>query len=524
MFDIIIKNGVIIDGSGAKKYSADLGIKGDKIEKIENLKETRAKKIIDGKGLYIAPGFIDIHNHSDSYWTLFKIPRLESLITQGITTIIGGNCGSSLAPLVDQKAILSIQKWADVRELNFNWLSMEEFFRELENKKLGLNFGTLVGHSTLRRGILKDEIRPLKKEELKKIQLMLEKALNKGAFGLSTGLVYSHAKLAPTEEIISLAKIVKKYNGFYASHIRGEAEEFIPAINETLRIARQSNVSTEISHLKVMGRKNWPNMQAALKMIEQAVSEGVKINFDIYPYTITGSVLYTLLPDWVAEGGKKIMLSRLKDQAIREKVIKEMAENNFEYDKIIISICPRNKNLVGKKITEIAENENIGIEQAVIDLLIASEGQAICFIDALSEENLKAGLKNSLSIIGSDGSGYNLEHRKTKEMVHPRCFGAFPKILGEYVRQKKILTWEKAIYKMTGKPAEKIGLKKRGKLVKGNFADITIFNPKKITDKADFKNPYQYSEGIEYVLINGRMVIEKSRLTNEMAGRVLRKE
>ncbi len=524
MFDIIIKNGVIVDGSGAKKYSADLGIKGDKIEKIENLKETGAKKIIDAKGLYVAPGFIDIHNHSDSYWTLFKIPRLESLITQGITTIIGGNCGSSLAPLAGQKAILSIQKWADVRELNFNWLSVEEFFRELENKKLGLNFGTLAGHSTLRRGILGDKVRPLKKEEFKKIQLMLEKALSQGAFGLSTGLVYSHAKLASTEEIISLAKIVKKYNGFYASHIRGEAGEFIPAINETLQIARQSGVSTEISHLKVMGKKNWPNMKAALKMIEQAADEDVEINFDIYPYTVTGSVLYVLLPDWIAEGGKKAMLSRLKDPSIRTKVIEEMAESDYEYDKIIISICPRSPNLVGRRITEIARNEKTCVEEAIIDLLIASEGQAICFIDTLSEENLKAGFKNPLSIIGSGGSGYNLEHIKTNEMVHPQCFGAFPKILRKYVRQKKILTWEKAIYKMTGKPAEKIGLKKRGKLVKGNFADITIFNPKKITDKADFKNPYQYSEGIEYVLINGRTVIEESRLTNEMAGRVLRRE
>jgi len=523
MFDIIIKNGTIINGSGEKKYSADLAIKKDKIERIGNFKKSQGKEIINANGLYIAPGFIDIHNHSDSYWTIFKVPQLESLITQGITTIIGGNCGSSLAPLADQRAIFSIQKWADVKDLNFNWLDLKDFFRELENRKLNLNFGTLIGHSTLRRGILGDEVRSLTKEEFKKMKLMLEKGLSEGAFGFSTGLVYSHANLASTEEIVSLAKIVKKYNGFYASHIRGEAGEFIPAINETLRITRQSNVSTEISHLKVMGKKNWPNMISALEMIDQAANEGVDINFDIYPYTVTGSVLYVLLPDWVVEGGKKIMLSRLKDPVIRAKVIKEMAKSDYEYEKIIISICPRNPDLIGRQITEIAKNEGVSIEEAIIDLLIASNGQVICFIDTLSEKNLKLGLESPFSIIGSDGSGYNLDYAKTGELVHPRCFGAFPKIFRKYVRQKKILSWEQAVHKMTLKPAEKIGLKKRGKLTEGYFADITIFNPRKITDKADFKNPYQYSKGIEYVLINGKIVIKKSQFTGQMAGRVLRR-
>lgn len=511
MFDILIKNPTIIDGSGEKMFQADIGIKKDRIKKIGNLKRARAKKIIEAFGLYLSPGFIDIHNHSDSYWTLFTLPDCQSLIRQGITSIIGGNCGSSLAPLVEGSIIGSIQKWADINQVNVNWLTVKELFQDLEKRKIGINFGTLVGHATLRRGLLKDEVRPIKKEEIKIMEKMLRQAMKQGAFGLSTGLIFSHAKLASTEEIIKLAKIVKEEGGIYTSHIRGEGKELLPAIKEAIEIGQSSGISVQISHLKALGKKNWPKMEEAIKMIEQAGDKGIDINFDVYPYTTTGSVLYTVLPDWVAEGGKEAMLKRLKKPIIRAKVIEEMKEDEYDYTKIKIG---------QDKLTDIASRLDKDIEEAVIDLLIAKDGHVIAFMNLLSEENVIKALKHPLAIIGSDGFAAS---KRTPYPIHPRCFGTFPRVFKKYVRQKKILSWQEAIHKMTGKPASKLGLKTRGLIKKDYFADVCLFRPKIIGDKASFANPYRYSKGMEYVILNGQVIIDKGEYTDKLVGRILKK-
>lgn len=539
MYEVLIKNATIIDGTKNRKYRADLAISKGKIKKIGKIPAQgwsasggKAQKIIQADNLYLSPGFIDLNNHSDTYLTLFTIPSLESLLYQGITTILGGNCGSSLAPLVSAETLKSIQKWADISEINLNWLTFKEFLDELDKKKIGVNFASLVGHSTLRRGVIKDEFRTLKPKELKIIKELLRKALKQGAFGLSTGLVYSHAKVAPTKEIIELAKIVKERNGIYTSHIRGEAEELLPAVEETIEIGKKSGVSIEISHLKAMGKKFWPNMKKAIELIERAsnppkgeANKKIDINFDIYPYHITGSVLYILLPDWVAEGGKTMLLKRLKDPAIKAKIIKEMQEKkHYEYDKITIASSPIDKTFIGKKIIEIAQAQEISVEEAVINMLVASEGRVISFLDTLSKDNVEMGLIHPLSFIASDGAGYNIAHyQRRKELVHPRCFGAFPRFLGMYVREKDILDWEEAIFKMTGGPAHKLGLKNRGLIKQGYWADLVLFDPRKIIDKATFENPYQYPEGIEYVLVNGQIAIEKGMYTGLKAGKVLRK-
>ena len=525
MFDVLIKNGTVIDGTKKKGFKADVALKKDKIKKIGDLSRAKAKIVINAKGQYVAPGFVDIHNHSDSYWTLFTVPGLESMLQQGVTTIIGGNCGSSLAPLTRGQLIVSIQKWTDISGINIDWLSMGEFLDVLEKRKIGTNFGTLIGHSNMRRGIIGEEFRKLKNSEMKMMERMLKDALTDGALGFSTGLAYSHAKVASAEEIIKLVKIVEKEGKIYTTHIRGEAEELVPAIEETLSIAKKSRVSTEISHLKAMGKKNWPNFPKALEMIEKAEKRGLNINFDVYPYTTTGSVLYILLPDWVAEGGKWMLIKRLKDPSIRAKVIKEMQKTKpYEYDKVKVAISPADRTFIGRKMTEIAQTQGVSIEEAVINMLIASEGRIITFFETLNEDNLKLALKHPLAFIASDGSGYDTDYyRKKKELVHPRCFGTFPRALGKYVREEKLMNWEQAIYKMTGGPAEKIGLKNRGVLKKGNFADITVFNPKTVIDRATFENPFQYPEGIECVIINGKIAVNKGKYTGEMAGRVLRK-
>lgn len=305
MYDIIIKNGTVIDGTGKPMFEADVGVSEGKIKEIGDLGNEKADRIFDAKGKYVTPGFVDVNNHSDTYWRIFNNPELESLIYQGVTTIVGGNCGSSLAPLTDHDIIKSIQKWADIRTVNLNWLSVTEFFDEVQRNNLSLNFSSLVGHSTLRRGLIRDEVRSLTDNELKDMKKMLKNAMKEGALGLSTGLVYTHAKLAKTEELVELAKVVAKYNGVYTTHIRGESSNLIESIEEAIDVAKQSGVKLHISHLKAVGKENWHLMQDAIGMIETAKSNGMNISFDVYPYTVTGSVLYILLPEWVAKGGKK---------------------------------------------------------------------------------------------------------------------------------------------------------------------------------------------------------------------------
>jgi len=523
MFDLVIKNGIVIDGSGAKREAADVAVTGEKIAAIEKLpQDLQAKKIIDATGKIVCPGFVDINDHSDGFWTLFTVPRLDSKVMQGVTTIIGGNCGSSLAPVLGADSVCSIRKWVNLENISVNWSRMEDFLKELKRREIGLNFGTLVGHETLRRGLVGDEVRKIKEDEIRKIGKMLSDSLSEGAFGMSTGLVFSHSKMASNEEIKYLAEILKSADASYVSHIRGEAEELLPSVNETIQIGRETGVSIEISHFKAIGKKYWPDMERAIQMIDIANEEGVRIDFDIYPYDTTGSVLYILLPDWVAEGGRRNMLIRLKDPNTRMKIAKEMREMDRDYRDITISICPKMRELTGKKISEIAEDQSINPEEAIIELLVSAGGHVIVFDKGvLSEKNIEKEMQNEHCIISSADAAYNMEYVRNGELVHPRCFGTFARILGKYVREKELLGLEEAIYKMTSFPAGKIGIKKRGLLKKDYFADIAIFDEKKISDLATFEHPYQYSVGMEHVIVNGKMVVENGVHTGELAGKVL---
>lgn len=523
MYDIIIQGGIIIDGTGKERFRADVGIVGDKIEKIGDLSREKSKKYIDAWGRFVTPGFIDILNHSDSFWTLFTVPKQESLVFQGITTILGGNCGSSLAPLIKGEMINSIQKWADIKEVNVNWMKMGEFLEELEKRKLGVNFATLVGHSTLRRGLLGDESRNSTESEIKIMSYLLEEALDEGAFGMSSGLVYTHAGKTDYNELLTLVDIVKNRNALYSVHLKNEGLNLLASVNDVIRLARDTEVNMEISHFKVMGRKNWPSLRKAVHMLENLQENDININFDTYVYTITNPVLYILLPNWATEGGKSQMLSRLKDEAVRKKIIKEMQQESYDYDKVIIAISPVDRTFLGKKISDIALNENISVEEAIINILLASEGKIIAFIENLSEENIDFKIKHNMSIISTGGTGYNIEYRSRGFLIHPKCFGGISRFLSYYIRDKKILTWEQAIQKITEKPAKKIGLSKRGILKEKMFADVVIFDPDNLKDNSSFLNAYQYASGINHVIINGEHIIENGEHKNILAGKVLRK-
>jgi len=518
--DILIKNGIVVDGVGTPAYHADIAIKDGKIEKIGFLGEPSAKAVIDATGQYVAPGFIDINNASDRHWALFNHSFSESLLYQGVTTVIGGNCGSSLAPLTTGNIIATIQKWADIKQINVNWLTISDFFAEIKRKKLLLNFGTLVGHATLRRGIVGDQFRELTEQELAQMKQMLTVALAEGALGFSTGLVYSHAKVADKNEIMALVSLLGP-GKIYSSHLRDEEGKFYESVLEAIDTAKKNKTNIEISHLKSIGKENWSLFDKSLEAIEKAAEEGININFDIYPYTSTATVFYTILPDWIAIGGRMKLVENLKNQDLKKRVIEEMKGRENDFNDIIIASGNIDKTFIGKTIGTISKNQGIGILETVINLLIAAEGKLIVFWPSLSEENFIKALKNPLSIIASDGAAYNLNDARAGYLAHPRSFGCFPRILSRYVREKNIISLEEAVKKMTALPALKIGLTYRGIIRQGFFADIIIFDPNTVKDLATFENPFQYAQGIHSVIINGNIALSKSRIISQTQGHIL---
>lgn len=525
MYDIILKNGTLIDGSGRPMYHADLAVKEGKIVAIGELPHRSALRVIDAAGQYVTPGFIDVNNHSDTYWQLLAHPDLKSLLYQGITTIVGGNSGASLAPLTDPSIIRSIQKWTDVEKINFNWLSVKEFLNEMEKRPPAVNFATLVGHGTMRRGVMEDKTRAITPEEIEVMQRMLRRALKEGAIGLSTGLKYTHARGAGARELSALASIAASEKCVYVTYVRDEEEDLVKAVEEAIKIAVETKTPIHISHLKAVGRENWHLMDAAFNLIETAALNEMDISFDVYPYTTTGSVLYTFLPEWVTQEGRKMMLQKLKDPAVRGTVARDMRNKKVDYSQMIIAVSTLSKMLSRRKVSEIAAGTGKSPEETVLDLLVASEGRAIVSLESLSEKNVLKAIQNPFSIISSNGVGYAIAHKETGELVHPRNFGTFPKVLAEYVRNQKVLSWEEAVHKMSGKPARKFKLRHRGLLREGYFADIVVFQPDEITDRATMEDPYQYAAGISSLIINGELVMEEGELLNNgRFGQILRRE
>lgn len=525
MYDIVIKNGTVIDGSGHPMYRADIAVKDGIIVALGDFSHTQGEKIIDASGQYVTPGFIDVNNHSDTYWKIFTNPGMESLLFQGVTTIIGGNSGSSLAPLVNSENIRAIQKWTDVEKINFNWLSMGDFLREMEKRTLAVNFATLIGHGTMRRGVMKDKTRTITPDEIALMNTLIREGMNDGAIGLSTGLIYTHARNARSRELSTLVKTVVKAGGVYATYVRDEGEDLVKAVEEAILVAKNANAPLHISHLKAVGKRNWHLMDEALEKIETASLGDMKISFDVYPYTATGSVLYTLLPEWVTSEGRQMMLKKLKDPGVRSTVLRDMRANDVDYSEILLSSSHLSKMMTRYRVSDVAHLQGTSSEEAVLNFLTASNGQAIVSFEALSEENVTKAIQHPFSIISSNGVGYSLDHKTTGELVHPRNFGTFPKVFAEYVKKQKVLSWEEAVYKMTGKPALQFQIEKRGLLKEGYFADITLFDPEEISDRATMEDPYQYSVGITTVIVNGHLAIDDGKVSSKgYFGSVIRKK
>jgi N-acyl-D-aspartate/D-glutamate deacylase len=518
----LIKNGTIVDGTGKIPYEGDLLVENGKIADLGDLKEQGDFKVIDGENLVVCPGFIDVSNHSDVYWTLFDYPVQESLITQGITTIIGGNCGTSLAPLLNEEALNSLQKYTEINKSQVRWDSFGSLMEFLSTRKFNPNFASLVGHLTLRRAIVGDEMRQLRSDELQIMAEALERSLEEGALGFSSGLVYSHTRIASGEEIIKMAEITAKAGKVFSIHLREEGREILSSVREALAIAEATQVKLQIAHLKVCGRKNWRLQKEVLTIINEARNWGLDVSYDAYPYAWSGPVLYTLLPKWVSEGGKGPLLSRIKDPQERHRVIQSMQESGFDYGGVIVATSNVGKSLANHRVAVIAKNQERSIEEVFLDLVSVSENRITGLVENINQKNIKQLIAEEGSFVSTNGAGYSSRHLKEGELVHPRCFGAMPYFLRSFVFSEKILSLEDAIAKITSGPATKYGLlRHKGTLEKGKDADIVVFDPRKIKGKATIDSPFVYSEGIKELFIGGNQAISNYKITQDKLGRPL---
>lgn len=546
MLDVIIKNAVILDGSGDKRYKGDLGIKKDRIEKIGELSNEKAKKIIDATGKLITPGFVDILNQSDSYLGILKSPSLESLIRQGITTILVGHCGSSLAPLGSRtlnnvlskwagffstivlppnesvEALKSIRRYSDITGVNINWITVKEYLKEIEKKGIAVNMATLVGHSTIRRNMVKDEKRQLTEIEISHFQEVLEDSIQEGAFGLSTGLTFAHSYFVDTKELVELSKTLKAQGGKHYINLRQKGDGLTESVLEVVDIAKNTGVGVEISYFKTSGKYK-KEAEEALKIMEKANQEGLEVNFDFYPYDHSWSVLYTNLPRWAYDGSREDLLKRLENKETYQKILAELKKTKNDFQDFTISSCPYNQTYVGRTIEDVAKTRNISSEEAVLDVLKGCQGHAVCLNSQENDTILDLLAVHPLSIIVSGGAGYSADYEKEGQLIHPRCFGAFPRFIKRYVKEKKLLSFEKAIQKMTSMPALKAGIIDRGFIEENMKADLVLMDEKNITDRATYDNPFLFPEGIEMVMVNGAIAFENGTLSKNFYGQIIRK-
>jgi N-acyl-D-amino-acid deacylase len=530
-YDLVIMNGRIVDGSGNPWFYGNIAIAGDRIVKVGHIGASRAKRRIDARGLIVAPGFIDMLGQSET--ALLIDPRAESKIYQGITTEITGE-GGSIAPLTDY--ILQEME-PSLRHFNItvDWRTLDEYFKRLERSKSAINIATYVGATQVRQCVLKDEDRAPTPAELEAMKKLVAEAMQDGAVGLSTSLVYAPAFYAKTEELIELAKVASRHGGVYASHMRNESNSILQALDEAMRIGREANIPVEIFHLKMAGKPNWGRMGEVLKKIEEARAQGLDITADQYPYIAGGTSLGASIPPWAHEGGTAKFVERLKDPATREKLKREMRANASDWENFfylagegsgIMVASVLNRSLAryeGKRITEIASLMGKADEiDALFDLVIADNGQTGAIYFLMNEEDVKLAMKKPWVSIGVDHGAVATTGKLAEGRAHPRGYGTFPRILGKYVRDEKVLSLEEAIRKMTSLAANRFHFHDRGLLKPGYFADIVIFDPQQISDVATFEDPNRLSNGVRFVLVNGEPVLFAGKPTGALPGRPLR--
>ncbi|OLE53982.1 MAG: hypothetical protein AUG51_10180 [Acidobacteria bacterium 13_1_20CM_3_53_8] len=504
-YDIIIRNGRVIDGTGRASYNADVAIKGERIARIGNLRGAHARRELDAHGLVVAPGFIDMLGQSEIY--LLIDPRAMSKVMMGVTTEITGE-GGSIAPMNERL----------IRE-------DESFYRR---------YNLTVDWRTVRAYVVGFDNRAPTPAELGEMKRLVAEAMEDGALGVSTSLQYVPARFAKTDELIELAKVAQKYGGIYATHQRSEANAIDSSLGEVFQIGREARIPVEIWHLKTAYKRNWGRMPEILRRIADARSRGLNIAANVYPYTAASTALSACLPPWALEGGTEKMLERLRDPAMRERLKRGIMTDSNEWENIYLGsggangvligsvVNPSLESLQGKRLSEIAAEQRKEPLDALFDLIIADRGQTGAIYFMMSEDDLRAALRSPFVSICTDSGARATDGPLAGSKSHPRGWGTYPRILGRYVRDEHLLTLEEAIRKMTGLPASRVGLRERGQLREGYFADITIFDPNTVRDRATFENPNQYPEGIPFVIINGQISVDRGQRTSALAGHVLR--
>ncbi len=518
--DLLVCGGTVLDGSGGAPYVADVGLRAGRIAFVGPGNPRRARRTLDAHGLCVSPGFVDIHTHSDR--TIFEWPLAESRIRQGCTTEITGNCGSSAAP---RAAAEDADEGVRVR-----WSDVNSYARAWHTQAAALNHALLAGHGTLRRGVVGDVDRPARLEERAEIARRFELALEQGAWGLSSGLEYVPGLYTPQEELEELVRIAGARGVLYATHMRSEEAELLEAIDEALDTARGGNARLQVSHLKAAGRNNWHLQDRALTRIEQARAEGLDVMVDAYPYTAYSTTLSILLESWSREGGSDAILSRLADAATRERILREVgprvATELGGFELVVISSVgdPAAQECVGRSLAELAQAWGIAPEEAFVRVLERGRADVGYVGHGMSEENVARVLAHPLVMIGSDGRSMAPTGSAVNDRPHPRSYGTFPRVLGRYCRELGILDLPTAIAKMTSMPAERVGLRDRGRLATGFAADLVLFNAARVADRATFEEPQRYPEGIEHVYVNGVPVVQDGTVTSARPGRMLRRE
>jgi N-acyl-D-amino-acid deacylase len=526
-FDLVIRGGTVLDGTGAPPFAADVGVVGDTIAALGEIGPEQGRRVIDAAGLHVAPGFIDIHTHSDP--DVLVYPTADSRVRQGVTTELAGNCGGSAAPLAGLGVAERREEWKD-DGLDADWTDVASYLSRVEKAGISVNHALLVGHGTLRSNAIGDVDRPLSAEEMRSVVRALEEALDQGVFGLSTGLEYVPGRYAPPSEIQALARLVARRGGLYASHIRNEEAQLLEAVAEAIEVGRALGVRVEIAHLKATGESNWPKQGAALDLLEAARRDGVAVLADAYPYTAYSTGLTILMEGWAREGGTAAILGRFRDPGARARIRREVEAqvkgDPGSWERVVVSRVKTEKNragAVGRSLVDIAAGWGVDPVDAYLRLL-EEEETAVSFIGhGMSPENVERVLRHPLVMIGSDGSSMAPVGKAAEGRPHPRSCGTFARVLGYYARERGIFDLPTAVRKMTSQPADQIGLPDRGRIARGKKADLVVFNAARVRDTATFDDPHRYPEGVPCVLVNGVTVVERGAHTGARPGRVLRR-
>lgn len=531
-FDVLIQNGHILDGTGNPWYAADIGIRGDRIAAIGTLTGATANRVIDASGLVVSPGFIDMLGQSEA--SLLIDNRSLSKLSQGITSEITGE-GGSIAPQ-DDLTLKPLKPFLDQYHLTVDWTTLDGYFERLQKGGTPLNLGTYVGAAQVREAVLGDVDRPPTPAELDKMKSLVAQAMQEGALGISTALIYPPGSYAKTDELIALAKVAAQHGGIYATHMRSEGQTENEAIDEAIRIGRDADLPVQIFHLKVSGKSRWGSMPRVVAKIQAARDSGLEVTANMYPYLAGATALASCLPPWVANGGPDKLLERLHNPAIRTRIAHEMTSDHPDWENLYFDsggptgvmvsgvFNPKLKKYNGKTIAQIAQMEKKPPLEALLDFILEDKGQTGALYFIANERDLQYGLKQPWTSVGLDANETSLDGPLFEPHSHPRAWGSMPRFLGHYSRDLHLLPLAEAIRKITSLPAQDMRLVDRGLLKPGYFADITVFDPKTIKDTATYANPNQVSQGVDYVFVNGKLEYDRGKLTGILAGRPLRGE